>query len=205
MSIRAHRAVAVLSAAALLGGAGFGVAQAQSSSSGGKASKAGRHGPGCAGPASTAQIEQIASKLGVTAAALKSALEASRPARPSGDGPKGGPQQLAADLASALGVETSAVQEILDANRPAQPTGRPPRGAKPPKPDQGALVSALASGLSLDEATVKAAFDKLDAARQADEAARRTAMYAGVAKTLGLDTSAVQAAFEAVLPAKPAR
>jgi hypothetical protein len=203
MSVRTRKIAAVLSAAALLGGASLGVAQAQSSSSG-TSSKAGHPGHNRGGPLTTAQLQKIASTLGVGTDALEAALDANRPARPAGDMPKGGPDRLASDLATALGVDVSAVKKILDANRPPRPAGRPPQGGAPPKRDHAALITALASGLSLDEATVKAAFDKLDAARQADETARHTAMYAALAKTLGLSTDAVQSAFEATLPAKPA-
>ncbi len=114
---------------------------------------------------------------------------------------------MASELAAALGADVAKVREILAANRPAKPArgtagARPARGAKP---SQTKLVAALASGLNLDTATVKAAFAKLDAARRAEHTAREAAMYAAVAKALGLETAAVKAAFEANRPAKPAR
>ena len=67
------------------------------------------------------------------------------------------------------------------------------------------MITALATGLNLDEATVKAAFDKLDAAHKADHAADHDAEYAAIAKTLGVDADAVKAAFEAARPAKPTK
>ena len=114
---------------------------------------------------------------------------------------------MAGELATALGVEVADVQAILTANRPAKPARgtsgtRPARGAKP---SNTKLVAALASGLNLDTATVKAAFTKIEAARKDEHAAREAAMYAAVAKQLGLQTAAVQAAFEANRPARPAR
>ena len=98
------------------------------------------------------------------------------------------------------------VKEILDANRPARPARtkgtkgtRPARGAKP---SQTKLIAALASGLDIDTAKVKAALDKTETAhRNADHAARETAMYSALAKQLGVSADAVEAAFEANRPA----
>jgi hypothetical protein len=207
MSIRTRKIAVFLSAASLVGATGIGVAQgAASSSSSGTSSAAKQRGPGGPGrhhPRLTnAQIAQIAQNLGVPTDALKSALDANKPAK--ADGPRGGPAQLAADLAAKLGVSTSAVQEILDANRPPRPATRPARGTMPPKPDFSKLISALAAGLNIDQSTVQASFDELDAAHKADETARRTAMNAAIAKSLGVSTDAVQSAFAAVLPAPPA-
>jgi hypothetical protein len=204
MSYRTRKIAAILSAASLVGATSIGAAEAASSGSGTQTGKQGGHGPKRGGPLSSAQLSKIAASLGVTTDALKAALDANRPARPSGDGPKGGPQQFASDLASALGVDTSAVKTILDANRPARPASRPAPGTKPAKPDTTALVAALSSGLNLDEATVQAAFDKLEASHRADETARHAAMYAALAKSLNVSSDAVKAAFEAALPAPPA-
>jgi hypothetical protein len=211
MTIRTRKIAVFLSAASLAGASGLGIAQgaSSSSSSSGTTTTAKQRGPGGpGGPGrhhprlTSAQIAQIAQNLGVSTDALKSALDANRPAK--GDGPKGGPAQLAKDLASKLGVEQSAVQEILDANRPARPTSKPAKGSVPPKPDFSKLISALAGGLNIDQASVQAAFDELGAAHQAEETARRSAMFAAIAKSLGTTSDAVQSAFEAVLPAKPA-
>jgi hypothetical protein len=203
-----RKITAALSTAALVSGAGLGVAQAQSSDTNtDRAPKQAHRGPG--GP-DAAQLKTLADKLGVTTAKLKAAFAAVRPAPPAaGSKPREGDH--AADLAKALGVETSAVQKILDANRPAKPNGaRPAPGSAPapgtarPKPDQSKLIAALATGLKLDQATVQAAFDKLEASHRADHDARDTAMAAALAKQLGLEADAVEAALDATRPPKPA-
>jgi hypothetical protein len=203
MSYRTRKIAAVLSAVSLVGAVGIGAAQAASSGSGTQSAKQG-HGPRRGGPLSTAQLAKIATALGVSTDALKSALDANRPAKPAGDDPGHGPQEFASDIASALGVDTSAVKTILDANRPPRPPSRPAPGTMPPKPDKSKLVTALADGLSIDNATVQAALDKLEASHKADETARHAAMYAALAKSLNVSSDAVQAAFEANLPAPPA-
>jgi hypothetical protein len=203
---RIRKATAAVSVAALVGAGGIGVAQAASTSSSSTAAKTARSdrpGGKSGGPMSTASLAAIAKTLGVTSAQLKAAMDATKPAAGTKDDHAG----MAAELATALGVDTSAVQSILDANRPAKPAAgtkptagsRPKRGARP---DNTKLITALATGLKLDEATVKAAFAKLDAAHQADHAARETAMYAAIAEQLGVSSDAVKAAFEANRPAK---
>lgn len=197
MSARTRKIAALMSATALLGGTGIGIADAAKSSTASTSTRSAGHGDRHRGPIPAAALQKIAAALGVSTADLKAALDANRPARPA----DGGPQQFAADLAGALGVETSSVQAILDANRPA----RPAAGSAPARPDRSALIAALADGLKLDTATVTAALDKLDAAHRADHQAREAAMYAALAKTLGKTTGEVQAAFEANRPAGPAR
>jgi hypothetical protein len=160
-------------------------------------------------------LASIAKALGVTTDQLQSALDAARPT----DKPDKGPADLASELASALNVDAAKVQSILEANRPTPPAGAdgedrrpgpgpgpggPPRGGRPGF-DDGALVAALAKGLSIDEATVKAALQKIAAAHEGDHAARESAFYAAIAKSLGVDASAVQKAFEAACPKPPAR
>lgn len=202
MSIRTRKLAAVLSATALLGGAGIGVADAaKTKTSNQTSSQSARPGGKRGGMLPSAALEKIATALGVSTADLKAALEANRPAKPTGT--DGGPAGFAADLATALGVETSAVQTILDANRPARPTSKPAKGSKPAKPDQTKLIAALAGGLNLDEATVTAALDKLDAAHEAEHTERETAMYTALATALDKTAAEVQAAFEANRPAKP--
>ena len=121
------------------------------------------------------------------------------------------------ELAEALNVDAAKVRSILEANRPTPPEGGQgygpgagpggPRGGHPdggrPGFDDSALIAALATGLNIDQATVKAAFEKLAAAHEADHGARENAFFAAVAKALGLDASAVQKAFEAARPAPP--
>lgn len=186
MTVKTRKIAALLSATALLG-SGVGIAGAT-----GGAGKGGHPKP---------PIGKIATALGVSSADLRAALEANRPERPQGERP--GPEQFASDIAAKLGVEESAVQEILEANRPERPQGKPKRGARPPKPDHSKLIAALADGLGIDQATVQAAFDELDAAHEAEHTAREQAMYASVADALGKTTAEVQAAFEANRPAKP--
>jgi hypothetical protein len=135
-------------------------------------------------------------------------MQVSRPAKaaggPGGPGDSGGPGGMATDLATALGTDVTKVEAILDANRPAGPARGTTPGTRPAKPDNTKLVAALASGLNIDEATVKAAFAKLDAAHKEDHGDRHSTMYAAVAKQLGVSADVVQAAFEANRPARPA-
>jgi hypothetical protein len=193
MTIRTRKLAAVLSATALLGGAGVGIADAAKTTSGTRSSQSAPPGGHRGGMLPGSALTRIATALGVSSADLKAALEANKPARPATD-PRAG---FAADIADALGVETPAVQTILDANRP---TSKPAKGAKP---DPTKLIAALADGLNLDTATVTAAFDKLDAAHEADHTARESAMYAALASALDKTAAEVQAAFEANRPAKP--
>ena len=196
MTTKVRKLTATVSAAALLGAGGVGAAQAASGTSDRPAGPRGGHHA-----LSTTQLQTIASKLGVTTAQLQTAIDANQPSRP--DGRRG--EDMAATLAAALGVETAKVQTILDANRPAQRPARPARGAKSGKPDNGRLVTALAAGLNLDEATVKAAFAKLEGDRKTAHENQEDARYAAIATALGVDAADVESAFEAVRPARPAR
>jgi hypothetical protein len=153
-------------------------------------------GHGHGGPGGHADLTAIATKLGVTEAALQKAVEDARPA----DTGKDRGADRAADLAKALGVETAKVQTILDANRPQRGDRGDRGGPGPRRPDDTALVSALAKGLSKTEAEVQAALTKAEEAHRADHEARETAMYAAVAKALGKDAADVKAAFEASRP-----
>ncbi len=200
MTPRIRKATAVVTAAALMGGGGLGIAQAASGTSASGDRPAHRQG---GGPMSSATLAKIAARLGVTTTQLKAAMTATRPA--AGTDRRA---DKATELAAALGADVAEIQTILDANRPARPAGaRPARGAKPAgaRPSNTKLVAALANGLDIDEATVKAAFAKIEAAHKAEHTARAATMYAALAKELGLSTDAVQAAFEANRPAKPAK
>ena len=198
---RIRKSTAVICAAALLGAGGLSAAQAAGGDAGSRPARSG-------GPMSSASLARIASALGVTTTQLKAAMDANRPAKtnPSADGARGG-ARMATELAAALGVDVADVRQILAANRPAKPA----RSANAPRPPRGAkrsntkLIAALASGLSLDEATVKAAFTKIEAAHKAEHTAREAAMYAAVAAYLGVSADAVKAAFEANRPSKPTR
>jgi uncharacterized membrane protein YkoI len=155
----------------------------------------GGHGPG---PGWHADLAAVASKLGVTAAKLQSALES---ARPTGSPNERGDRRAdrAAALAKALGVEASKVQDIVEANRPQHDSYR---GRASGRPDDSALVSALAKGLSKSEAEVRSALDKAEQAHRAEHDAREAAVYAAVAKALGKDAADVKAAFEAARPTR---
>jgi hypothetical protein len=211
MTTRIRRFTALATSVALVGGAGFGVAQAASGTSTAASATTAKQGKG-RGHGPRLDTAALATALGVTEARLATALDAVKPA--AGD-KKDGRDGLAAHVAKALGVDTAKVQEILDANRPAEPAAgakrdkpgdgaRPPKGGKPGRPDQTALVAALAKGLGLEESAVTAAFAKLDAAHEADHAARDAAFAAALAKQLGLTDEAVTAALDKVRPAKPA-
>ena len=201
-----RKIAAVASTVALVGTAGLGVASAAQTQSGSAPTAARPAGPRGGHELTTAQLQSIATKLGVSTAQLQAAIAANRPARPSGSRPDRG-DGMASELASALGADATKVAAILEANRPARPAdGTPPSGTaqRPARPDDTKLIAALATGLSLEQSAVKAAFEKVEAAHRAAHAARDAARYAALAKTLGVDADAVQAAFEAVRPAKPA-
>jgi hypothetical protein len=203
MPPRTRKLTAAVVAAAVLGAAAVAAAQAATSPRDASSATAEHAGRAPQPRLTSAQLDSVASKLGVTAARLQAALEANRPARPSGDRAGGPCAEMASDLASVLGVDAAKVQAILDANRPSEPMR--PQGARPGRPNETALVAALASGLGLDEQAVKAALGKLHTAREAEHEARHDAQDAAIAKALGVETSAVEAAFEAVRPPRPPR
>ena len=176
--------------------------QGQRGPSGGK----GRGGHRPHRPLTDDQLSQIGAKLGITSDALKAAMEKSRPQPPAqgnrGQGPRGGrgPDGLAQALATELGVEKAAVLTILEANRPERP-----------KPELSKVVTALATGLDKDEATVKAAFDKIIAAHEAAKGQGPRGgrgpgkMFDALATELKLDAATVKSAFESVLGTPPAK
>lgn len=208
MKLTARNLTAVMATTALTAGAGLGVAQAQNG--GGSPDRPAprgehRHGPGAA------HLSALAQRLGVSTARLREALQAIRPARGErGPGPRGGKGDLAAKLATALGVEPAAVEEILAANRPQPPARgerprhgeRPRGGGRPPRPDLSRLVTALAEGLDVEEAKVKAALDALETRHRAEHDARHAEIAAALAKELGLDADDVEAALRDVPPFK---
>lgn len=201
---RLRKITATVCAVALLGAGGFAAAEAATAAKDSSTSTT-RPGPKRGGPMNTAQLAAIAKTLGVTSAQLKSALDASRPAKPTGERPDRG-AAMATALATALGADVAEVSEILDANRPSKPAAAAKRtGARPAKPSNARLVAALARGLDIDTAKVKAAFATIEAARRAEHETREQAMYTAVAKELGVSAGAVETAFEANRPAKPAR
>lgn len=208
---RQHLTVAAATAAAAIGGTQIAGAADKAGTSGTAAQSiaqgygyGGPGGPGGRGHRGGGRIDTaaIAKSLGVTEDQLDKALDAARDANAPKDRADRGAERAAA-LATALGVETSAVQKILDASRPE----RGARGDRGPgaRPDDTALVSALAKGLSKSEADVKAALTKVQEAHRAEHEAREDALYAAVAKSLNTDAAAVEKAFEAARPQRPTK
>ena len=201
-----RKIAAVASTMALLGTAGLGVASAADQGASGSSTPTTRpdRGPRGGHELTTAQLRSVAAKLGVTTTKLQAALAANRPARPSG-ARTDRRDDMATELATALGADATKVASTLEANRPARPTTPPsPTAGRPAKPDDSALVAALASGLNLSRDTVEAALAKVQAAHRAEHDARDAARYAGLAKSLGVDAGVVKDAFEALRPARPA-
>lgn len=153
------------------------------------------HRPGGPGRGAGPGLARLATRLGVTQAQLKAALDATRPTAKPAKGDRG--ESFATAIATALGVRADKVQRILEANRPARPTFRPAAGTRP---DNSALITALSSGLGIEKATVQAALDKLEAANKADHGDREAAIAAALAKQLNLDAATVQKALAAWRP-----
>ena len=196
---RSYRTVAAVLATAVLvpiGLIGVGSATAQGSSTGTPATQTQGQGEAPGHRDHGPDIATLAAKLGVTAAQLKAALDATRPSGkpPRGDHGAG----FATAVAGALGVSVDKVQPILEANRPAQPPVRPAAGTKP---DLSGLVSALSTSLGIDKAAVQAALDKVLAAHRAEAETRHAAMATALAKTLNLDVAKVKQALAELHPA----
>ncbi len=194
MSPQVRKIAAIVSTSALLGGGGLVAANAATAASDGSTSTSSSSTMKRGGAMSAATLAKIADALGVSSADLQAAVDAGKSAKQEQRGDRGAARST--ELAEALGVDAAKVKTIIEANRPQKGTSteRPARGAKP---DQTKLAAALASGLDLDAATVKAALTKLDTARKAKGDSRHDAMYSAVAKQLGLSTTDVKAAFEA--------
>ncbi|HEX8074190.1 MAG TPA: Clp protease N-terminal domain-containing protein [Thermoleophilaceae bacterium] len=79
---------------------------------------------------------------------------------------------------------------------PPPPDGRRGRHVGPPAD----VVSKLAKALGVEEADVKAAFEKLRTKHEAEETARRDEFASDLAKRLGLDVQKVKDALESVRP-----
>lgn len=223
MMIRSRTLTAALATTALLGlsagaiGVDHGAGSTTEKSSKAKTTQAGkRAGRPHRGPGrlTTAQVDAIAAKLGVTSAQLKAALESTRPARPVDGGPRGDRGgKMAQDIATALNADVAKVKEILDANRPARPADAPRghghggrhHGPRPNAAREAKLVTALATGLGLDEAAVKTALDGLRAAHAPGGMPRPGGMADALAAKLGVSAADVKAAFQSVLPAPPNR
>ena len=197
MTTKVRKLTATVSAAALLGAGGVGAAQAASGTTDRPAGPRGGHHA-----LSTTQLQTIASKLGVTTGA---AADGDRRQQAVEAGGRRGEDMAATLAARARRGDGEGPDDPR--RQPADPARHASaRRAAPASPDNSKLVTALATGLSLDEATVKAAFDEArgrpqDRARDAQEDAR----YAAIATALGVDAADVEAAFEAVRPARPAK
>ncbi|MDX6722443.1 MAG: hypothetical protein QOD73_847 [Solirubrobacteraceae bacterium] len=138
-------------------------------------------------------LTTLAGRLGVTPAALRTALQDLRAAQPS-------PADRRAELATAL---AAALNLPLDKVTAALAAAAPDRGAK-----ADTLAAALASELKLDTATVRAALDKVLAARGQDRGRRdrrgdgRDALATALAAELKVDVAAVRTALDKVRPGR---
>ena len=125
MSPRMRKLTAIVSASTLLGGAGVAGAQAATSSSDAPpASQQGGHPPRGGGMPAAA-LDTIATKLGVTTAKLKAAMEANRPAKPAGGKRDGDPATSGTEL------RPRSAPTPPRSRRSSTPTARPSR---PPSP-----------------------------------------------------------------------
>ena len=185
------RSVAAAGATIIIAGGGFTAAQAATDSGaadGGSASTAALPAPHL-GP-TAAQISAAARDLGVSATALRAAIQSARTAPRSGTRPDRGDH--AAALARELGVKTADVRKILEADRPA----RSGDGSRPDRrPDHSDLIAALAKGLDVSEAKVRAAVNALATEHRAEHEAREDAFYGAIARTLEVDADDVEKAF----------
>lgn len=157
----------------------------------------GRGGPGGrGGHGPRMDTASLAKALGVTEAKLTAALDDARPAK--GERGKGRGERAAA-IAKALGEKQADVEKVLEANRPQRGAGGPGAG----RPDDQALIAALAKAFDVSTAKATSAVEAAEKAHQAEHDAREDAMAAALAKALDLDTAKVQAALEANRPQRP--
>lgn len=157
----------------------------------------GRGGPGGpGGRGGHVDTAALATTLGVTEAKLRSALEATRPAKGDRDAGRG---DRAAAIAKALGEPEADVQAVLEANRPA----RGDRGPGAAKPDRTALIAALAKAFDVSTAKATTAVAAAEKAHRAQHDARDAAMATALAEELGLDVTKVTSALEAARPPRP--
>lgn len=125
MQRRLRHATAAIGAAAVLAVAGCGADQA-STAAGGTTAAAQGSAPG--GTLSTASLKTLSAKLGVSTSRLRAALEKTRPATTSGQGPSGDPS---AALAKELDLSTAKVEAAMKAAGMGG-GGAPPNGAAAP-------------------------------------------------------------------------
>jgi biotin operon repressor len=150
-----------------------------------------RSGPGHYGwrgrPARMQALSTLATKLGVSEAALRSALKELRPQRRADRR-----DAHVAELAKALGISEAKVRAALDRLR-AQRGQRP--GAHRMRPGaHGARIAALAKALGVHEADVRSAIAQAFQARRQDRQQRRDAFATALAAKLGIDPAKAKAA-----------
>jgi DNA-binding MarR family transcriptional regulator len=137
-------------------------------------------------------LSTLADRLGVTPAALRTALQELRATQPSRAARRA---KVASALAAALNIPVAKVTAALD-------DAAPDRGAK-----RDTLSTALAAELKLDAATVRAALDKVLAGRGRDgghdrRGGRGDRLAAALATELKVDAAAVRAALDKVRPGR---
>jgi len=230
MTSKTGRATALLTAVALVGGgyaigtSGDGSAGAASSTTTPNRTADANRGPGRGGPHGP-NLAALASRLGVTQARLRTALNSIRPvggprpgARPPGPpppgfrpghrppggpgGPRGGHETAdGTALATALGTDRA---KTIAAVRKAE-AAEHAAGRRGPQEDTAAQAKIIAAELDVDvdEAKVKAALDKLEAAHRARHEQRETRFATALAKALNLDVDKVKAALRATRPPPP--
>ena len=133
-------------------------------------------------------LSALAAKLGVSTAALKSALQSLRPSQADRAAQRDAEQQK---LADALGVSKDKLAAALAKLRPVPASG--PRDMHGP----GDFAAALAKELGLQTSDVTAAFDKLRASHEAQEQAERDAFAQKLADKLGISVDKVKSVFAA--------
>ena len=138
----------------------------------------------------------LAKTLGVTEDKLQAALDNVRPAKGDRDGKR---TEWTAAIAKALGQSNADVQAVLDANRPTPPAAGSTPQQRPTKPDDSALVKALAAKFGIAQDKAQAALD----AAHGDKGDRDNELAAALAKELGLDAAKVKSALEAQHPDHP--
>ena len=142
--------------------------------------------------ASTAPgLADLAQRLGVDAAKLRTALDDVRDELPRPER-----RDLFAGLAEELGISEAKVEAALRANRPG-------RGERPDRDRlHTAIADALAKELGQDAAKVRAAFEKVHPEPGARRERRGLGDFeAALAKELGVTTARLREAFEQIKPA----
>ena len=170
------------------GASGGGATTGQAASSGAQQAHfgVGHGGPGRFGRAFRGGpdrgLADLASRLGVSTAALRSALaDVRNQVDPGNQDPR---QRLAGELASALGLPTARVQAALRQVIPDRFDHR--------DPFSGAVLNDLAKALKLDPAKVKATFARLRANGRPDGIPQ-------IAKALGVSEDKLASALRSVL------